>query len=100
MNYRCLVVPIALALFGCASSGAVERVNRDTFVVRSHALGGFDSVESLREKNFGLAKAWCDDRSEALTIVEDRPLPGVAPQDTITFRCGGRPAGKPAGAPG
>ncbi len=88
-----------LILSACATDAPVERVSRDTFLVRTHIVGSLSGGPSARAENAKRAAQYCAGRHLPMTVLNEETVGGVLPQDTLKFRCGNAARGSSGVSP-
>jgi hypothetical protein len=83
-----LLALIALSLSACATNAPIEKMARDTFLVRTHVVGSFGGASDAQARNAERATQYCAAKGQKMTILQDQTIGGFMPQDTVTFRCG------------
>ena len=82
-----------LALGGCVTKGGskmdVKRIDGNTFELTGHMLGSLSGQAALQADNDKVAAAFCAEKNKPMSVVERHGFGGMAPQDVLTFRCGG-----------
>lgn len=68
---------------------SVERLGHGTYSVRTHSYVGVSGLEDAKADNARAAAKYCAKKGLVTTVVvSDTGYGGVAPDDTLTFRCG------------
>ena len=88
-----------IALSACAGAAgvtqiarntySVEKMGHGTYSVRTHSYVGVSGLEDVKADNARAAAKYCAKKGLATTVVvSDAGYGGLAPDDTLTFRCG------------
>ena len=99
LGTRAVILGVAgIALSACAGVAGVTQIARNTYnveklghgtySVRTHSYVGVSGLEDAKADNARAAAKFCVKKGLATTIVvSDTGHGGVAPDDTLTFRC-------------
>ncbi len=94
---------VVLVLSACAAASgvtqiarttySVERLGHGTYSVRTHSYVGVSGLDDAKADNARAAAKYCAKKGLAtMVVVSDTGHGGVAPDDTLTFRCGAQTA--------
>ena len=90
---RSAALLLALLACGCVGKGGskldVKRIDGATFEITAHTLVSLSGAGSLQAQNEQVATAYCAEKNKPMTVVDRHGYGGIAPQDILTFRCGG-----------
>ncbi len=93
-----LLVIAALGPSACAGSDGIAQVGRTTYNVeklghgtysiRTRIIGPIGDAGDAKADNVRAAAKYCAKKELAMTAISDKGSGGLAPEDTLTFRCG------------
>jgi len=86
------IVPVALAVAGCAVNSGVVPVDQNTFKVSRQAASGFSDFGNLKPDALNEAKQYCTDQQKSLVVINVKEArsssgPGDFPRAEIQFKC-------------
>ena len=88
------VVALCATLSACTTTPggmvAVKRIDRNQFEVTSHVIGSLSGAAGTRAEDDQLATKFCAEKGQTMSVVERHGYGGVAAQDVLVFRCGGK----------
>ncbi len=89
---RMAALALVAVLAGCAARGGskldVKRIDGSTFEVTAHKVGSLAGAAPMQIENEKVAADFCAEKGKPMTVLDRRGFGGIAPQDTLVFRCG------------
>ncbi len=66
----------------------VEKLGHGAYSVRTRIIGPMGDADHAKADNIQAATKYCAKKGLAMTAISDKGSGGLAPEDTLTFRCG------------
>ena len=66
----------------------VEKLGHGTYSVRTRITNPIGDVDHAKADNLQAATKYCTKKGLVMTVISDKGSGGLAPEDTLTFRCG------------
>ena len=65
----------------------VEKLGHGAYSVRTRIIGPIGDADRAKADNIQAATKYCTKKGLAMTAISDKGSGGLAPEDTLTFRC-------------